>query len=403
MIAQKPQAMQTGVAIVGAGHAGVECAFALRAAGYAGNITLLSEEHHLPYQRPPLSKGYLAGETSLERIALRGAENYQKQNIQLLLGFRVTQLDTEAKCLTSQDGQQLIYEFCVLAPGARARALPGVEGPHLHSIRTVDDAQALQHMLEPGKRILVVGGGYLGLEVASTAAKKGAQVTVLEQAQVLMSGRVSGHTAQAFEDLHRAAGITLVGGGVIRECVYENGGWQVQLDNGARFEADAVLVSIGAVPCVEFVLDAGIACDNGILVDEACRTSAAGVYAIGDCASSHRPALQARARIESVQNAMEQARIAAASIAGQPLPELRPNTFWSEQQGKRLQMAGLARPGIPCDEYVHTTQNGWVVERYQGGRLAVIEAVDSPVEFIKGTKRLGEPLQSDSPLHTSSE
>src|SRR5690606_20104710 len=231
----------------------------------------------------------------------------------------------------------------------------------------------------------------------------GAQVTILEQAPTLMSSRVSAHTAQAFEELHQAAGITLARGGGIAQCAYEQSEWHIQLKDGARFTADVLLVSIGAVPCADFVERAGIACEDGILVDESCRTSDPYVYAIGDCANSPRPTLQSRGRVESVQNAMEHARIAAAAIAGKPLPAPRPNTFWSEQQGKRLQMAGLARPGVPCEEIIHTTRNGWVVERYQDGVLAVIEAVDSPVEFVKGTKRLGEPIQANSSLQTISE
>lgn len=384
------QLLETGVAIVGTGHAGVECAFALRAAGYTGGIVLLGDESHTPYHRPPLSKAFLAGSTDLERMALKAADGYDKQNIALLSGERVVVLDATENCLRTQGGRKIRYEYCVLATGARARMLPALQGPAPCTIRSLDDALVLQPRLGPGCRLLVIGGGYLGLESASTAAKLGAQVTVVELSPVLMSGRVSEHTSSAFAAMHRQAGIGLVCGTRIQRCVHEGGEWHVSLDGHDDLRGDVLLVAIGAEPETGLAEQAGLVCDNGIVVDDACRSSHPNVFAVGDCANSHRPALGRRARIESVHNALEQARLAAAAIAGKPLPAARPSTFWSEQQGRRLQVAGLARAGIPCEDVVQTTAKGWVVERYQEGRLAVIEAVDSPVEFVKRAKCIGQ-------------
>lgn len=385
------QNIETGVAIVGAGHAGVECAFALRAAGYDGGIVLLGDEPHVPYQRPPLSKAFLAGATEPERMVLKAADGYEKQGITLLPGERVDVLDAAANRLVTQSGREIRYAFCVLATGARARTLPGVQGPAPHVIRSLDDALALQAHVRAGCRLLVMGGGYLGLESASTATKLGAVVTVVELSPVLMSGRVSEHTSSAFAELHRQAGIELICGKTIRNCRHEDGEWRVELDGHPGLRGDVLLVAIGAVPEIALAQQAGLACDNGIVVDEACRSSHANIFAVGDCASSHRPALGARARVESVQNALDHARLVAAAVAGKPLPAPRPSTFWSEQQGRRLQMAGLARAGVACEDVVHETAKGWVVERYQEGRLAVVEAVDSPVEFVKRAKIIGQP------------
>lgn len=387
-----PESRQADVVIVGASHAGIECAWTLRSAGFAGSILLIDAEDALPYQKPPLSKAMLAGTTDAERLALRSPDAYQKQAITHLPGVAVTRLLPDAQRLSLSDGSSARYTHCVLATGARARPLPGLDGPGIHSIRTLADALALKPLLAAGTRLLVIGGGYLGLEAASTAAKAGARVTVLELSPALMSGKVSAHTSSAFEALHHASGID-VRRGASPVSRWERAGdeWRAHLDDGRCLPADQILVCIGALPNDELARAAGLRCDNGIVVDAACRTSAPGVYAIGDCASSFRPQWQCFGRVESVQNALEHARTAAAAIAGAPPPAPKAPTFWSEQQGRRLQMAGLAHPGSPCEDRVTATAKGWLVERYQDGLLAVVEAVDSPVEFMQASKRLGTP------------
>ncbi|WP_245152513.1 NAD(P)/FAD-dependent oxidoreductase [Allopusillimonas soli] len=397
------ESIKADTVIVGAGHAGVECAFALRAAGYEESIILLGEESRIPYQRPPLSKAFLAGQTTFDRIELKAADNYEKQKITFLRGERVTRVDTDTRQLITDLGRRINFRQCVLALGASARELPSLDNPGLHMIRTADDALRLRSKLAAGKHLLVVGGGYLGLEVASTAIGLGARVTVLEQATTLMAGRVSAHTSREFERMHREAGITLIHGSAVRQCAYEESSWRVELDCGQWLEADVLLASVGAAPNTRLAELAGLACNNGIVVDEICRTSSRNVYAIGDCASRYRSILNAHVRVESVQNALEQARIVATVIARKPLPAHRPCTFWSEQHGRRLQVAGLIRPGVPCEENILVTRNGWIVERYQGGTLAVVEAVDSPIEFVKNIKRIGMPADVAAPVTISPE
>ncbi|PND35955.1 pyridine nucleotide-disulfide oxidoreductase [Achromobacter pulmonis] len=376
-------------AIVGAGHAGVECAWALRAAGIEGDLALFGAEGHAPYERPPLSKALLTGSTSEERIALRAGEAYEKSRVAFVAGDPVERLDTAARVLLTRSGRRVSYEHCVLATGARARDIAGVAGAGVHAVRGLDDARRLRAALRPGSRLLVLGAGYLGLEAACSARKLGAEVAVLEQGGQVMGGKVSEPTAARIGAIHRDAGIAIRHGVAVQRWERTAAGWRAHLVDGSVEEAELVLVSVGAVAETGVAEASGLDCLDGVVVDECCRTSAPGVYAIGDCASAFRSELQRHARIESVQNALAQARIAAAAIAGRSAPAPRPPTFWSEQHGRRLQMAGLVNPAQPCRDVLLPTAKGWLVERYQGGRLAAIEAVDSPVEFIKGVPRIG--------------
>ncbi|MBO9328163.1 pyridine nucleotide-disulfide oxidoreductase [Achromobacter xylosoxidans] len=376
-------------AIVGAGHAGVECAWALRAAGIEGDLALFGAEGHAPYERPPLSKALLTGSTSEERIALRAGEAYEKSRVAFVAGDPVERLDTAARVLLTRSGRRVSYEHCVLATGARARDIAGVAGAGVHAVRGLDDARRLRAALRPGSRLLVLGAGYLGLEAACSARKLGAEVAVLEQGGQVMGGKVSEPTAARIGAIHRDAGIAIRHGVALQRWERTAAGWRAHLVDGSVEEAELVLVSVGAVAETGVAEASGLDCLDGVVVDECCRTSAPDVYAIGDCASAFRSELQRHARIESVQNALAQARIAAAAIAGKSAPAPRPPTFWSEQHGRRLQMAGLVNPAQPCRDVLLPTAKGWLVERYQGGRLAAIEAVDSPVEFIKGVPRIG--------------
>ena len=378
-------------AIIGAGHAGVECAWALRAAGVEGDVALFGAEAHAPYERPPLSKALLTGATSAERIALRADSAYEKSRVVVVAGDPVASIDTAAHTLTTRSGRVVGYEHCVLATGASARPIAEVAGEQAYSVRGLDDAHRLRQALRAGVRLLVVGAGYLGLEAACSARKLGAQVVVLEQGGNVMAGKVSEPTATRIGALHREAGIEIRHGAAVARWDRTATGWRAHLTDGTALDADLVLVSIGAIAETALAEAAGLICLDGVVVDECCRTSAPDVYAIGDCASAFRGELQRHARIESVQNALMQARTAAAAIAGKSPPAPRPPTFWSEQQGRRLQMAGLVNPAEACRDVLLPTAKGWLVERYQQGRLAAIEAVDSPVEFIKSVPRIGSP------------
>lgn len=382
----------TEVVIVGAGHAGVECAVALRSAGFEGDIALLGEETDLPYDRPPLSKALLSGERSADKIALRSEQSYSQSRIQYLPGTRVQSLDAAQRELRTTDGTSWHFKWAVLATGARARTVPGLQGAGVFSIRQLADVAALRPLLQPGSKLLVLGAGYLGLEAACTAAKLGAQVTVLEQANGILPGRVSAVTAERLLALHQAQGVQVRTDCRVTEWRSDTQGrWEALLADGSTLLADFVLVAVGAEPNTALAEAAGIVCDGGIWVDETARTSVPHVFAIGDCAAAVRSECGRRMRVESVNNALTQARAAAAAITGQPQPAHRPPTFWSEQCGRRLQMAGLLDPALPIEDHVLDTSRGWLVERRQGGLLRAIEAVDSPVDFMRGMQRIELP------------
>ncbi|MEX2631021.1 MAG: FAD-dependent oxidoreductase [Tistlia sp.] len=385
------------VAIVGGGHAGVELAASLRQRGFAGAVALLCEDAALPYDRPPLSKQLLAGSTSQDRLALRSESFYEQVGIDLLLGQPAVMLDPEGR-LTLADGRTVSFARCVLATGAGARrlGLPGESLPGVFHLRSLADSLALRETLSPGARLVVIGGGFLGLEAASAARALGAEVTVVETAPLLMAGKVSKAVAAAFADLHRAAGIELRLATRVSRVLGESRAEGVETGEGERLAADAVLVAVGATPREQLAREAGLACDDGIIVDGTLRASRGAVFAIGDCA---RPGGQRR--LESVHTAVSQARCLAAAFAGATPPAVRAPYFWSEQQGVKLQIAGCLDPALASEEVrVGEPPRGFAVYRLQEGRLATVEAVGQPAAFIRGQQLIGRATRAELPSST---
>lgn len=386
--------------IVGAGSAGAELAVSARQQGWRGPVTLIGDEAHLPYHRPPLSKAYLSGKADVDSLALRPAETYAKAGIALRRGTRVDRVDRVAKRLHLATGEALDYGKLALCLGARARELevdgldPRRPPSNLHCLRSRDHADAIRAGLRPGARLVVIGGGYVGLEVAASARGLGAEVTVLE-AQPRVLARVTGPEVSAFyERLHREAGVDLrTGVGVVRiECrtVGAEGrdvARTVVTDDGSRIAADAVLVGVGGVANTELAAAAGLAVDGGIVVDEYARTSDADIYAAGDCTLHPSAIYGRRLRLESVPNALEQARAAAASICGKPKPYDAVPWFWSDQYDLKLQMAGLS---AGHDRFVlrgSMAARSFVAFYLRDGRLLAADAVNRPGDFM-AAKRL---------------
>ncbi len=385
--------MNSGVLIIGAGHAGGSAAALLRQNGWQGPITLVGEEAQPPYQRPPLSKGWIAGEPDLAALLLRPQAFYAERDITLKLGTRATAVDATARSVTLDDGTTLAYEALILATGSRLRALPvpGADLPGVFSLRTVVDAERIRGALRPGCRLALVGGGYVGLEVAASARKLGVEVTVLEREPRLLARVASEALSSFFTDLHRRHGVHIeLGAGV---CALEPAGeavGTVRLLDGRAIDCDAVVVGIGALAEDALAQRAGVACDDGILVDDTCRTSVEGIHAIGDC--TRRPVARygRRLRLESVPNALEQAKQVAAHLCGKPAPKIEAPWFWSDQYDARLQIAGL-----PFD--VERTvlrgdpSNGRFAVFHLGADDVVhcVEAVSSPQEFIAGKMLVG--------------
>lgn len=338
------------VVIVGAGHAGAEAATAIRQGGHAGPIVLVGAEARLPYHRPPLSKSYLAGSTTAEALQLKAGAMYEKAGVELRLGTPVQAIDRAAKALQLADGSVIPYTTLVLAPGSRPRRFtapgldPQVDPANLYYLRTVDDIDRLRPRFVAGARLLLVGGGYIGLEAAAAARKAGLEVTVLEAESRVLARVAAPAVSTFFEQLHRAAGCTVRTSTRVDSVLLDADGdiALVRTSDGSSIPVEIVIAGIGVIPNTELASAAGLAVDNGILVDASARTADPDIFAIGDCANFPHRLYGRRVRLESVPNALEQARLVAGAIAGKALPEASVPWFWSDQYETRLQMAGLS-------------------------------------------------------------
>ncbi len=340
--------MSQTVLIIGAGQAGLQIAESLRQEGHEGRILLLGEEPHAPYNRPPLSKKWLAERAPASGLAIRGPEALERRRIELRTGARVASVDLERRQARLADGEIIGWDGLAFATGARLRPLPvpGADLAGVLGLRTIDDAMAIGSAIDrciaQGRPLVVIGGGFIGLEVAATARKRGAEVVVLEGLPRLMSRVLAPIVSDAFARVHRAHGVRIVLDASVSGLVGEGGAVRaVRTADGAEWPAGAVVVGIGVLACDELAVAAGIACHRGILVDECSRTSHARVVAAGDC-SARRLADGTLLRLESVQSAVEQGKAAAAALLGREQPFRASPWFWSDQYDVKLQMVGLS-------------------------------------------------------------
>lgn len=387
------------VLVVGGGQAAAQLAVSLRLGGHEGRITLVSEEDAPPYQRPPLSKQYLAGKLDRERLLLRQAAYYESKDVRLRLGRRVVSIDRGGRRAELDNGEELGYDRLALATGSALRRLdlPGSELPGVHYLRSLDDADRLRRELGAGRRIIIVGGGYIGLEVAATASKAGAEVTVLEAQDRVMSRVVSAPVAHWLTDLHRRSGVRVRLGADVRGFAGRNRLEAVETGGGA-LAAHAAVVGVGVLPRVELARECGLAEDDGIRTDEFCRTEDESVLAVGDCAHTVNTSLGSAKRLESVQNAVEHGQVAASVILGQPRPYAGVPWFWSDQYQAKLQIAGLARPEDDTVLRGDPSSGAFAALRLRGGRLTAVEAVSSPRDFMAGKKLIAAGASPDPAL-----
>jgi len=388
--------------IIGAGQAGAELAFTARQQGWDGPITIIGDEPYPPYQRPPLSKAYLSGTTNADSLTLRSAEAFAKAAIDLRLHTAVRTLDRHAHRLDLDDGSSLEYRKLAICTGGRARPLTCAglsdEQPlNLRYLRNRDDADQLRQLIGPGKRVVVIGGGYVGLEVAASARKLEADVTLIE-AQDRVLSRVTGEPLSRFyEAVHRAAGVHLrTSTGVARlDCDAKGTVVAVVCGDGERVAADVVVAGLGMLPNVEFAEAAGLVVDGGIVVDAHAQTSDPDVFAAGDC-TVHHSALYGRVvRLESVPNALEQARAAAFAICGKPKANTSVPWFWSDQYDLKLQMVGLSQGFQSMVLRGDMDARSFIVFYLADDRIIAADAVNRPVDFMLAKKLIGRSLRDD--------
>ncbi len=382
------------VLIIGAGHAGGSAAANLRQYGYRGEIMLVGEEATAPYQRPPLSKGYLKEEVDANNLKLKTDDFYASQGVELILSRTVIAIERRAKCVTFADGGEAQYDILIIATGSRPRLL-SVPGAALHGIlalRTIADADLLKRCLTAAGNVLIIGGGYVGLEVAASARSAGAAVTILEREARCLARVACEPLSRFFESQHRAQGVAIITGAQVMSFVGtgpiddpRSRVRAVTLADGRTVPADVVVVGIGAVPCDELARTAGLLCENGIAVDAQARTADQSIYAIGDVTWRPLPHYDdQRLRLESVPNALEQARQAACAIVGLPAPPPELPWFWSDQYNLKLQIAGVS---LGASEYIlrgEPAQDKFAVFHLRGDRILAVEAVNAVPEFMFG-------------------
>lgn len=385
------------IVIAGAGHAAGQVVATLKQKKFAGQILLVGEEPYLPYQRPPLSKKFLSGELAADRLNVKPESFYDDPQIEVRLNTTVTAIDCDAKTLLTEDGDALEYDKLILALGSRVRRLP-IEGSDLdgiHYLRTIDDVDSIRAELGSRKKAVIIGAGYIGLEVAAVIRQLGIDVTVVEMADRVMSRVVSAEISDFYQIEHAAHGVKLrlaTGLSAFRGKTRIS---TVETADGDQIDADFVVVGVGIQPNIELAQQAGLSIDNGIVVDDQCQTSDPDIYAVGDCTAHPSSIYDRQLRLESVHNALEQAKTAASNICGKETHYAEVPWFWSDQYDLKLQIAGLS---TGYDEVVirgNPADRSFACMYLKDGKLIATDAVNSPRDFIHSKAIIAAKLPVD--------
>jgi 3-phenylpropionate/trans-cinnamate dioxygenase ferredoxin reductase subunit len=378
------------VLIVGGGHGGAQAAASLRQAGFQGTVAIISDEPDPPYERPPLSKDYLAGDKAFDRLLIRPDSFWVSRAVSLLLGRKVVELDASSRVVRLEDGEQVAFGSLIWAAGATARRLgcAGADLARVHSVRNRADVDKMMMELPAVTRVVVIGGGYVGLEAAAVLTKLGKEVVLLEALDRVLA-RVAGEgVSRFFEGEHRSRGVD-IRTNIAVDCIEGSGGVAtgVRLRGGQVLPADMIVVGIGIVPAIEPLVKAGAAAGNGVHVDEYCRTSLPDIYAVGDCAAHEsRFARGARVRLESVQNATDQATVAARHIAGNPAPYDAVPWFWSNQYDIKLQTVGLSTDYDDAVVRGDPASRSFSVVYLRGGQVAAVDCINATRDYVQARK-----------------
>ncbi len=391
--------MTERIAIAGAGHAAGQLVTSLRQHKFEGDIIVVGDEPFLPYQRPPLSKKYLSGDLEAERLYVKPESFYAEANVELHLDTHIEAIDRDGHCLCIEGGDRIAYDKLVLAVGSRVRRLPidGVTLPGVHYLRSIADVDGIREGLESGRRIVVIGAGYIGLEVAAVARQAGLDVTVIEMADRVMSRVVSPEISDFYQIEHTSQGVKLRLSTGVQSINGKRRVKSVTTSEGDEIPADVVVIGVGIVPNTELASAAGLEIDNGVVVDDHSLTSDPDIYAVGDC-TVHPNAIYGRnLRLESVHNALEQAKTAAANLCGEDVAYTQVPWFWSDQYDLKLQIAGLS------EDYDDIVIRGKPAERsfsclyLKDSRLIAIDAINAPRDFVQSKALIaaGEPIEKE--------
>jgi 3-phenylpropionate/trans-cinnamate dioxygenase ferredoxin reductase component len=382
--------MDQSIVVVGAGQAATEFSVALRAGGFSGPIRVVGDEPYLPYQRPPLSKDFLSGKCPSEKLMLRPESFWREQKIEFELGAAVSNIHRANRSIALEDGRAFNYATLVLATGTRARVppLPGLELPGVFALRRIDDVKRLRPALDTAKRVAIVGGGYIGLEVAAVARGEGREVTVVEAEDRVMKRVTCAEVSAFYENLHRARGVQIRTGCRIETIEGSTRANGLRLASGETIAADLILVSTGATPNEELASNAGIDCDDGILVDEFARTSDENIYAIGDCTRFPSRRFGRKLRLECVQNAFDQAKAAAKAVLGKGVRYDPVPWFWSDQYDVKFQSCGLSSGFDEMKVAGDRDAAHFSVEYRKNGKLIAVDAINDARAYMTGRKTI---------------
>ncbi len=388
----------TGMVIIGAGHAAGQAAASLRQEKYEGPITIIGDESHIPYQRPPLSKQYLSGEQGIERVYLRPEKFYADKDVTLKLNTRVIAIDRSAKSVQLDNNDTVDYDKLIIATGSRPRRL-NIDGSDLagiHYLRTIEDVDTIRTEMADAKNLVIVGGGYIGLEVASVCLGAGINVHVLEMEERILQRVTTPQMSDYYHNLHKGRGVNIHTSTGVTGFAGQSRVEKVLCGDAGEFDADLVIVGIGILPNVELAEAAGLDCNNGIVVDEHCRTSDPNIYAAGDCSNHPNALLDRRLRLESVPNAMEQARVCASNMLGGDKVYASIPWFWSDQYELKLQMVGFSSDGNQQVLRGDMATNEFAVFYLNDGRVVAADAVNSPKEFMICKQLVGKMVDVDA-------
>ena len=388
------------IVIAGAGQAAIQSAVSLRKFGYEGSITIIGEESHPPYQRPPLSKDYLLGKTQLDRVHLKKETFYEDNKIDLIINTKVKSIDRKRKTVSLSNKENLDYGKLIIAVGSRVRKLdvPGVDKNGIHYLRGLDDANALKENLKEGKKLVIVGAGYIGLEVAAVAASLKIETSVIDIADRVMSRTVDPLISDYYHSLHVNNGVNIHLKHGLKSITGKGNVEKVFCTNNLELDADIVVIGAGVIPNDELALTAGLACENGIVVNEFGQTEDKNIYACGDCTNHPNKILGRRLRLESVHNAMEQSKVVASSIMGLEEPYNQVPWFWSDQYDHKLQIVGLSGDHDEVVMRGSKSEQSFLLFYLKNKEIIAVNAINSSKEFLISKKLVANKVRISSDI-----